>query len=144
MVLCVTIVACSYDVMWTGVDFDKSGETLRVAATEPLCGCLQVTNTSSAPLRIRSIMGTHFLGVLDLPPGQSTSAHYDWAGAQGTDTYILEMWDEHGKQLKARDVIRIDDTGWPYQPCIGHLPGREPPRVCAIGALKLTTGRSEM
>jgi hypothetical protein len=129
--------------MWTGVEFEHQGRTLRMASDEPLCGCLRFTNISGQTVHIRSTMQGRMLGALDLEAGKSTSANFDWAGPSGEDSFHLDTWDVAGHQLHAQDVLRVDDTGWPWFPCVGRLPGHVDPPACPIGPLRLTTGRQQ-
>lgn len=137
--------ACGYDEMWDGVEYEHDGLTLTMAATEPLCGCLRISNKSSAPIYIRSFVSTgRELGNLTLAPGEMTAAHFDWAGASGNTYFILETWNDQGQQLKAQDVLTINETGFPWKPCVGSIPGQEPPEECPLGPLKLNTGRTAL
>jgi hypothetical protein len=136
--------ACSYDEMWDGVEYEQDGLTLTMAATEPLCGCLRITNKSSFRIHLRSAIANRELGNLDLDPGQSTAAHFDWGGVGGMQYFIIDVWNEKGEQIKASDVLQINDTGYPWQPCVGRIPGQPAPQECPIGPLKMNTGRNQL
>nr|QEO74264.1 hypothetical protein [uncultured bacterium] len=134
---------CRYDTVWTGVAFDGSGETLRLSAAEPLCGCLQITNISKDMVHVRSRVGDRPLGSLNLEPNTFTRVHFDWGGPMGGDVFILDTWLKDGKQVDAEKVLRVDESGWPWQPCVGHLQGQPAPPKCEEGPLKLNTGRGQ-
>jgi hypothetical protein len=150
---CLVLAVCRYETIWTGVEFDDSGKTIRLASAEPLCGCLQITNISSVDVYIRSMINDEErpLGSMNLAAGATARVHFDWAGPHGGDAFVLDTWtwkevDGVGQstQIDAQEVLRIDETGWPWQPCLGHLPGKPAPAVCEIGPLKLDTGRGQL
>lgn len=142
VVITLHIAACGYDTMWTGVEFDDEGD-LRLATTEPLCGCLRITNISKEPVHLRSYNDDRVLGQMDMVPGQSSSISFDWGGPRGTEVFYLEAWDYKGNFIRADSVLRVDDSGWPWRPCVGKIPGQPPPPICEIGPLKLSTGRNQ-
>ncbi len=144
VVLSLHTAACGYDVIWTGVEFENEGETLKLSTTEPLCGCLKISNKVGFPVHIRSLMEGRVLGTMELAVGQTTSINFDWAGARGTEVYHLETWNYDGQRVLAKDVLLLNDTGWPWHPCVGKIPGQPAPPICEIGPLKMSTGRNQM
>ena len=141
---CLVFATCRYDTIWTGVQFDSSGQTIELSSAEPLCGCLQITNISKNDVHIRSTLVGRELGSMNLPAGHTARIHFDWGGPSGAETFVLDTWTHDGHRVKAQDVLRIDNTGWPWQPCIGHLPGKPEPPKCEVGPLKLETGRAQL
>lgn len=127
-----------------GVEYEQEGLTLTLAATEPLCGCLRVRNTAPFPLRLRSSIAGRELGILDLKPDEVSSSHFDWGGVGGMQYFVIDAWNEGGEQLRAQEVLQIIDTGYPWTACVGHMPGHAPPQECAIGPLKMSTGRAQL
>jgi hypothetical protein len=137
-------VGCRYNTIWTGADFIDNGETLRLAAAEPLCGCVKVRNVSGAEVHLRSMMEGQELGSRNLPAGELLEEQFDWGGPQERQVFRIETWDDHGDRLPAQQVLSIEDTGWPWHGCGQPGPLNTDTGACADGSLKLKTGRARL
>jgi hypothetical protein len=135
---------CRYEGIWTGAEFTRDGEVIRAAAAEPLCGCLGLTNVSTQPVHIRSEMEGVTLGRTELAPGASMVTQFDWGGPRETQVFSIDTWTRQGARLRAQDVLRIDDTGWPWHACGMPEPRRARISTCADGPLKLESGRARL
>ena len=133
---------CRYETIWTGAELSDSGSRLKLAAAEPLCGCLQISNTSSQPIFLRSQILDSPLGTLTLQPHEHAKVQFDWGGPKEQQVYEIDFWTRNGQPLKAQDVIHIDDTGWPWHACDGSVHAEGDDKSCVDGSLKLQHGRA--
>jgi hypothetical protein len=141
--LCVSA-ACRYEGIWTGAAFDAEGLIIEAAAAEPLCGCMFVTNTSRQPVHLRSEMAGQMLGSLNVQPGEQVNFQFDWGGVHKEEVFHIETWSAGGEQLRAQDVLRIDDNGWPWHACDIPTARTDHETACQDGPLKLETGRARL
>jgi hypothetical protein len=135
---------CRYETIWTGAQFVDSGSVIELAAAEPLCGCLQLTSIASEPVHLRSMMLGDELGALGLAPGEHVQFQFDWGGSRADEVFVIDAWTRDGRQLRAEDVVRIDDTGWPWHACDGRVAAQSLDKTCTDGPLKLISGRSKL
>jgi hypothetical protein len=47
---------CRYETIWSGAVHDSKGQYIRLAADEPLCGCLRLRNLSGQDILLRSLL----------------------------------------------------------------------------------------
>jgi hypothetical protein len=137
-------IGCRYEGIWTGAEFSEEGQVIAAAAAEPLCGCMYVTNISRQPVHLRSEMENQLLGTLNLAPGQQTIFQFDWGGVRQEEVFRIETWSAAGQQLRAQDVLRIDDNGWPWHACDLREARTDQETACQDGSLKMETGRARL
>jgi hypothetical protein len=141
--LCVSA-ACRYEGIWTGAAFVEEGLVIQAAASEPLCGCMVVTNVSRQPVHLRSEMEGQLLGSLNMQAGEQASFQFDWGGVREEEVFRIETWSTQGEQIRAQDVLRIDDNGWPWHACDLATARTDHETACQDGPLKLETGRARL
>jgi hypothetical protein len=133
VLVCLVLTAgCRYQNIWSGAEFESRGQFIRLAADEPLCGCLRVTNHSDRDILLRSLLQGEELGRMTLAKGASLDVRFDWAGPEGTDIYRIEGWDRPGARVQLDSVMTIDDNGWPWRACSQA--------TCAYGLLAMNAG----
>ena len=137
-------VACRYQTIWTGAEFVDEGAALRLAAAEPLCGCVRLRNISDRAVHLRSFMEEQELGMRDLPPGEVLEEQFDWGGPMARQAFRIEAWSADGEALPAAGVLQIEDTGWPWHGCGQQGPMNTDLAACGDGPLKLKTGRARL
>ncbi|MGE3404037.1 MAG: hypothetical protein AB7K63_15710 [Vicinamibacterales bacterium] len=137
-------VACRYDVIWTGAEFVDDGAALRLAAAEPLCGCVKLRNVSGRPVHLRSFMEGQELGWRDVPPGEMVEEQFDWGGPRQEQAFLIDAWTQAGEPLQASQVLSLEDSGWPWHGCGQQGPMNTDVAACADGPLKLKTGRARL
>ncbi len=114
------LASCRYQTVWSGAEYDDSGKSLRVAADEPFCGCLQLVNVAKFPVIIRCrTERTIERGRVTLQPDEILKEKFDWSGPDGDDVFLLDAFtaDNPPKPVNIRDVVRRLDIGWPFRPC---------------------------
>lgn len=101
-----------YDEIWAGVEFQEDGR-MRLAAEDPLCGCLHVINTAGQDLALRSRFHGTTIGNTILKADQSVVFRFDWAGPENDDVYILEATDAQGNLVNLKTALRIhEQSNW--------------------------------
>jgi hypothetical protein len=137
--LCWLPTSCRREEVWSGAVYSKSGDTLRLSAEEPFCGCLDLVNVSHQRVYIRSRVALSEndwkpveRGGEVMTPGEELKERFDWAGLGAKDVFLLDAWSADGKPLRIRDVIRMTSYGWPFEPCDLSK--------CEVGPLFLNTG----
>jgi hypothetical protein len=137
--LCWLPASCRRDTVWFGADYAASGKILKLASEEPFCGCIYLQNVSPQPIYLRSnvlLEENHWRpvarGGIVLAPGGKLRERFDWAGSNAEDVFQLDAWTADGKPLHIRDVVRMNDYGWPFQPCEAM--------ECKRGPLFMNTG----
>src|SRR5262245_4160230 len=68
--------SCRAHVIWSGAEFQPDG-TLRLAAEEPFCGCLRITNSSQESVHLRSRFANTTVGEATLAPGEQLAVKFD-------------------------------------------------------------------
>jgi hypothetical protein len=131
----VLVAGCRYQNVWSGAEYDVSGQFINLAADEPLCGCLILRNRSDRDIMLRSTVRGNELGTQLLPRATTVPIRFDWAGPNGYDIYRLEGFDAQGQRVTLRDLTTIDDNGWPWQVCTADA-------TCPRGTLSLNMGES--
>jgi hypothetical protein len=116
---------------WSGAEAIERGMILKVAATEPQCACLTLTNKSAVPITLRTrFKDTYFLGLMTLQPHATTVALFDWAGEQNDDVYHILAYGPDGKPVKIADDVQFAHSG--FAECSRMS--------CEIGPLKMNAG----
>lgn len=123
---------CRYETVWSGAVHDSKGQDIRLAADEPLCGCLRLRNLSGQDILLRSLLKGEELGQHRLAAGAVADIRFDWAGPLGSDIYNLEGWNAQGGRVPLEGAVEIDDNGWPWRVC-GQA-------SCAYGTLMMNAG----
>lgn len=133
-VVFVTLLAagCRYETIWSGAVHDSSGQYIRLAADEPLCGCLRLRNLSSQDILLRSLLKGEELGQQRFAAGAVADIRFDWAGPLGSDVYRLEGWNAQGARVPLGGAVEIEDNGWPWRVC-GQA-------SCSYGTLMMNAG----
>jgi hypothetical protein len=126
--------ACRYQTIWSGGEFDQTGDIIRLAADEPLCGCLVLKNLSDRDILLRASLHGNELGLQVLPRSSTATARFDWAGPNGEDIYHLEGFDAAGTRVKLAAAVEIIDNGWPWRVC-GEA-------TCQYGTLMMNAGEN--
>jgi hypothetical protein len=104
--------SCRYQTIWAGVEFQDNGR-LKLAAEDPLCGCLTIVNVAGKDLALRSRYHGTTMGSTTLKAGEKLNFRFDWAGQENDDVYILEATDAQGNEVNLKTAIRIDDkSNW--------------------------------
>lgn len=104
----VLIAACGRSSqLWSGVEFQSDG-TLKLAAEEPLCGCLSVMNVSDANVWLHAKLDGREIGNATLRPNERQQFRFDGAGAATNQAYILEATSPQGQHLDGREVLQLD------------------------------------
>src|SRR5262249_47397991 len=112
--------ACRARVIWTGVELQSDG-SLKLAAEEPYCGCVTISNISGKELRLRSRFQQTTVGRATLKPAEHLTFRFDWAGPSNDDVYHIDGSGADGATVDLKTAIRIDErSGWldcPSAPC---------------------------
>ncbi len=124
--------SCRYETIWSGVEFQDDGR-LKLAAEDPLCGCLTIANISGKDLALLSRFHGTRMGSTVLKAGAKLSFRFDWAGQENDDVYTIAATDSQGNEVNLKTAIRIEDkSNW--QSC--------DPAPCPYGDLLLNMGES--
>ncbi len=117
VLLCViTVTGCRRQAIWAGAAFFAQDQgQLRLAASQPLCGCLTLVNDTTRSVLLRTTVHGSVVGGETLQAGQRLRFRFDWAGPQNDDYYLLEGL-ENGRHLDLRNVTRLVETPR-WQPC---------------------------
>ena len=107
---------CRSKEVWSGAEFSLDGSSMRLAADEPACGCLALTNRSSAEVRLLGSFRSITTGEARLFPGEKLRFKFDWCSPQLEDVYELRAYDAGGRPLKLRDAVHVDGLD-PWRPC---------------------------
>lgn len=130
------IVSCfRYEKVWSGAEFDSSGGmSLRLAADEPFCGCIDLSNKSDQAVLVRSRIGSLERGHALIPAGENAVYKFDWAGPEFTDVFVIEAFtaEQPRQKLPAKSVLRINSYTWPFHQCDATR--------CEWGPLLMNTG----
>jgi hypothetical protein len=119
-------------VIWSGAELQEDG-ALKLAAEEPFCGCLTITNISGNELRLRSMFDQTTVGRMTLKPDERATFRFDWAGPGNDDVYHIDGLGADGARIDLNTAIRIDErSGW--------LECRSAP--CQYGDLLLNMGET--
>lgn len=93
--------------LWSGVEFQSDG-TVKLAAEEPLCGCLSVMNVSEADVWLHARLDGREIGNATLKPNERQQFRFDGAGAAVSQAYVLEATSPQGLHLDGRKVLQLD------------------------------------
>ena len=124
--------SCRYQTIWSGVEFQDDGR-LKLAAEDPLCGCLTIVNVSGKDLALRSRFHGTTMGNTTLKAGAKLGFRFDWAGQENDDVYTIEGTDANGIEVNLKTAIRIEDRS-SWQTC--------EPAPCWYGDLLLNMGET--
>lgn len=96
--------------LWSGVEIQGDG-TVKLAAEEPLCGCLSVMNVSEADVWLHARLNGREIGNATLKPNDRQQYRFDWAGAATGQAYIIEVTSPSPERLHldARQVLKLDE-----------------------------------
>ncbi len=131
----VMLAGCRYQTVWSGAEYDHSGQNIRLAADEPLCGCLVLKNVADRDLMLRSMLHGNELGSQVLPRSTTLTVRFDWAGPNGQDIYRLEGFDSQGQRVNLHELTTIEDNGWPWRVCTSES-------MCPLGTLAMNLGEN--
>jgi hypothetical protein len=131
----VMLSACRYQTVWSGAEFIDAGQNIRLAADEPLCGCLILKNLSDRDIMLRATLHDWELGTQVLPRATTTTVRFDWAGPNGYDIYEIEGFDSAGQRVNLHDHTMIQDNGWPWRVCSTES-------ICPLGTLMMNMGEN--
>jgi hypothetical protein len=109
------IAACRYEEIWVGAAYLDDG-TLQLAAQEPMCGCVTVTNTSGQELHLRSNFRGTTLGTATLAAKASLRFGFDWAGHMTDDVYVVDGWFTNGTPVRLQDTTTLRGPE-PWEDC---------------------------
>lgn len=90
--------------LWSGAEISADG-SLRVAAEEPACGCLTLTNRTEREIYLRSLHRGSSLGGAALGAGKTRVFKFDWAGLETSDVYDIEATNEKGERVQMRERV---------------------------------------
>jgi hypothetical protein len=112
LVLCVSLAlvtaGCRARRIWTGVEFQPDGK-LRVAAEEPMCGCLSVVNAGNDEVRLRATQRMESIGQAVLKPAARLRYRFDWGGPQNDDSYEIVVTTPDGRPLDADKALEVEE-----------------------------------
>lgn len=106
-VLSCALAACRSEGLWSGAAFRSDG-SLQVAAEEPVCGCLTLTNRTAQRVFIRSQLRGSTSGGAAINPQQARRFRFDWAGPRPEDYYIIDASDEQGNDVDMASVFDME------------------------------------
>ncbi|HJN44681.1 MAG: hypothetical protein QGI10_04165 [Vicinamibacterales bacterium] len=136
--------AVNYQTIWAGAEVNVEKNWIEVAAPEPDCGCLTLTNRADDPLEARASFFGKRRGSELLQPGGRTRVRFDWAGPLAEDRYQIQAYDSNGmrqpiEQLQLPEESPVfrscDDLACDYGDMglnqgvasVGRVPAAEPP-----------------
>jgi len=129
----VALLGCRRQTIWAGAEFSRAnGGQLRLAAQQPLCGCMTLVNQSPRDLLLRSTLHGSAIGGATIKAGDRLRFRFDWAGPANDDYYLLEGT-ENGEPVDLSTVVRLAETSR-WQPCSTI--------DCAYGTLHLDIAES--
>lgn len=110
---------------------------MQLVAKPSLCSCAVFTNRTNQAVYLESGIGDVNTGDAVVPPQQSFSQRFDWAGAKPTDFYIIRAWTDKGSPMRFGTDVTFTITPWedcaqascPFEPMMlnvgqsGHNPG---------------------
>lgn len=95
--------------LWSGSEINADG-SLRVAAEEPACGCLTLTNRTNGEVYLRSLHRGSSLGGAALAAGSTRVFKFDWAGQENDEVYDIEATDKGGQRIQLREGVVDHET----------------------------------
>ena len=110
--LAVALAGCRKPVIFEGAEMQPSTGTVKMAAPAPLCGCANVTNTTSQPIDLRAVFNGRATGSTVLPPNESLQFRFDWAGPAPDDFYTLEGSTPAGQHVDLTKALRVQVSHW--------------------------------
>jgi hypothetical protein len=98
---------CRFQRIWSGLEAQPDG-TLKLAAEEPLCGCLSVVNANIADVRLRAMQRDATVGEATLRPAERRRFRFDWGGGIG-DHYEIAVSTLDGQPLQIDDALEVEE-----------------------------------
>jgi hypothetical protein len=131
--LVISLGGCRSKQVWSGAQYSLDGSSMRLAAEEPTCGCLALTNKSKNEVRLLGNFRSITTGEARLFAGEKLRFKFDWCSSNLDDVYELRAYDVSGQPLKLRDVIKVDGLD-PWRAC--------DKAACDYGALLMNLGET--
>jgi len=100
------LVACHGKALWSGAEFD--GESVRLVADQPVCGCLWLKNRTDQALFLRSELNGTVRGAAVLNPRETRRFRFDWAGTRPDDMYRIQGFDAAGQTISLQTTVEME------------------------------------
>jgi hypothetical protein len=108
LVLSVMASGCRFERIWNGLEPQPDG-TLRLAAEEPLCGCLSMVNAYKSDVRLQAKRRGTVVGSTTLRPSERARFRFDWGGPEIGDHYEIAISTLDGQPLRVEDALEVEE-----------------------------------